>query len=343
MIPSTVRIHQDPNLLLREFFRDREYTQVVVLMDTHTVTHCYPKVKDGLPAHQVILVEAGEEYKNLETCAHVWRQMTDFQLDRHAVVVVVGGGVLGDLGGFCAATYKRGIDFVLMPTTLLAQVDASVGGKLGIDFDHYKNHIGVFHLPQATLISPAFLSTLPLRELRSGYAEVVKHCLISDEDKWNQVRSRSLDQQDWQDLIEHSVAFKSGVVERDPREKGERKILNFGHTIGHAVESLSLGTDQRLFHGEAIAAGMILEAYIAQQKGMLTAGECQSIESNLVNVFGKITMPVFAEAISAMQQDKKNKGNKILMALPKGIGKAVWDLEVSEREIQEAWARYEAL
>jgi len=343
MIPASIRIHQDPQLLLREFLHAREYTQVVVLMDTNTVAHCYPKVRDTLPSHQVILVEAGEEYKNLETCAHVWRQMTDFQLDRHALLVVLGGGVLGDLGGFCAATYKRGIDFVLMPTTLLAQVDASVGGKLGIDFNNYKNHIGVFQLPQATLISPDFLATLPFRELRSGYAEIVKHCLISDAAMWQQIQGRALNQQNWQELIAHSVAFKAGVVDRDPREKGERKILNFGHTVGHAIESLSLGTDSRLFHGEAIAAGMIAETDIARQKGLLADSECLKIESHLVSVFGKVTLPNLAEAIHAMQQDKKNKGNKILMALPHGVGRADWDLEVSEREIQEAWIRYEAL
>ncbi len=216
------------------------------------------------------------------------KNLTEHQFDRHSLLVVLGGGVLGDLGGFCAATYKRGIDFVLMPTTLLSQVDASVGGKLGIDFLQFKNHIGVFCEPVATLICTSFLSTLPERELRSGFAEIIKHCLISDKNMWEVVRTRSLHAQDWAALIPHSVAFKKQVIETDPREKGLRKILNFGHTVGHAVESYFLNSGNRLFHGEAIAVGMIAEACIAESKKLITRTELMEIGSYIKQIYPKV-------------------------------------------------------
>jgi 3-dehydroquinate synthase len=258
--------------------------------------------------------------------------------------LILGGGVLGDLGGFCAATYKRGIDFVLMPTTLLAQVDASIGGKLGIDFNHYKNHIGVFQTPVTTLISPAFLKTLPERELRSGFAEIIKHCLISDATMWNNISSKNLKQQDWDILIPHSVKFKSKVVEEDPKEKGLRKILNFGHTIGHAVESYFLNSGNRIFHGEAIAIGMIAESFIGVKKGLLTETELTQISGYLLQIFGKNKDVISDKAVlEIIYQDKKNKGNKILAALTKGIGEAIWDVEISEEEIKESLSYYRSL
>jgi 3-dehydroquinate synthase len=288
-------------------------------------------------------IPAGEENKNLETCAQIWEQLTAHQFDRHSLLLVLGGGVLGDMGGFCAATFKRGIDFLLMPTTLLAQVDASVGGKLGIDFNQYKNHIGVFCEPSATLISPAFLRTLPPRELRSGFAEIIKHCLISDKRMWNGIRTRTLEQQQWNELIAHSVAFKKQVIDKDPREKGLRKILNFGHTVGHAIESYFLNSTNRLFHGEAIGIGMIAEAFIASKKKMISKDELKEITDYLNQVYPKVKLPESAKSIlTLMLQDKKNKGNKILMALPEGIGQARWDVEVSQEEIEESLKYYES-
>ncbi|MFZ6012238.1 MAG: 3-dehydroquinate synthase [Bacteroidota bacterium] len=342
MPATSVKVSTDIHQLLQSFFSATSYTQVGVLTDSNTRKACYPLIEKVLPSHQVMEVKAGEDFKNLTTCTEIWSALTEFHFDRHALLVVLGGGVLGDMGGFCAATFKRGIDFVLIPTTLLSQVDASVGGKLGIDFQSYKNHIGVFQEPKATLISTQFLKTLPERELRSGFAEIIKHCLISDAAKWDSIRKGNLASQNWLDLVDHSVAFKDGVVSRDPREKGERKILNFGHTVGHAVESLSLSGD-RLFHGEAIAMGMIAEARIASKKGLLNDAELQQIQKYILEIFGKVKPSTPNEVIHLMKQDKKNKGNKILMALPDSIGKARWDVEVSEDEVREALAYYDSL
>jgi 3-dehydroquinate synthase len=341
MQAGSVLIQQEPGPLVHDFFLSRQYTQVFVLTDHHTQQWCYPLVQHALPAHRVISVKPGEDQKNLNTCIEIWQQLTLARADRKALLFILGGGVLGDMGGFCAATFKRGIDFVLMPTTLLAQVDASVGGKLGIDFDHFKNHIGVFQLPACTLVSPAFLTTLPERELRSGFAEVIKHCLISDAALWRSLSQKKWRQQEWLPLINHSVRFKERVVAEDPKEKGWRKILNFGHTVGHAVESYFLPEPQRLFHGEAIAIGMIVEAFISQKKGLLAVADLQHICTYLLQVFGKVEreMDIF-RLIEAMRQDKKNSEGKILMALMNGLGQAVWDVEVSEDEITEGISFY---
>lgn len=344
MSSSQILIKSNPKELLTEFLADKKYSSIALLTDNNTQNYCYPLIESALPAHSIFNIPAGEENKNLDSSTQIWEKLTELQFDRHSLLIVLGGGVLGDMGGFCAATYKRGIDFVLMPTTLLSQVDASVGGKLGIDFQQFKNHIGVFCEPVATLICPAFLETLPERELRSGFAEIIKHCLISDKNMWEMIRTRSLKEQHWDELIPHSVAFKKQVIETDPREKGLRKILNFGHTVGHGVESYFLNTDNRLFHGEAIAVGMIAEAYIAQQKNLLSHPELIDIKNYLIRVYPKVSLPAsFGQIMKLMLQDKKNKGNKILMALPDGIGQARWDIEVSPAEVEEALNYYRSV
>jgi 3-dehydroquinate synthase len=330
-ISSTLSLPKD--LILK-------YTKIGVLVDDNTIVVCYPLLKALLPAHELIQVPSGEAHKTLATCESIWQRLTDKGFDRHSLLIVLGGGVLGDMGGFCAATFKRGIDFVLMPTTLLSQVDASVGGKLGVDFGSYKNHIGVFQLPVTTLIATDFLKTLPTRELRSGFAEIIKHCLIADKKMWGAIQNRPLDEHDWVKLVRHSVKIKSVVVKKDPREAGLRKILNFGHTIGHALEGHFLKTGNRLLHGEAIAAGMVIESHIAFKKGFLKVADLQDLTKYIMAVFGKINIPENAQWLPLMKQDKKNKGNTILMAMPKPIGKAIWDVAVSEKEIREATDYY---
>jgi 3-dehydroquinate synthase len=339
-LPPHIRIESEPGPALARFLSAKSYSRIGVLVDDHTHALCYPHLKGVLAAHHVIRTPAGEEYKNLETCAAVWKDLTALAFDRHDLLIVVGGGVLGDLGGFCAATYKRGIDFVLMPTTLLAQVDASVGGKLGIDFLDYKNHIGLFREPVGTLIASAFLTSLPARELRSGFAEVIKHCLLSDRSMWNIIRSTPLNEQNWNALIPHSVAFKYSVVVKDPIETGLRQILNFGHTVGHALESYFLGQGNRIFHGEAVAAGMIAESFIARQKNLLPEGDLDEISHYLIATFGKVPVPAYANLAPILAQDKKNKGDKVYIAAPEGIGRAKWGIEVSAAEIKAALEYY---
>lgn len=343
-LPDHVIITHQMKNDLQQVMSKKNYSKLVVLVDSNTRIACYPKLYSELPAHYVIEIEAGEERKNLTTCELVWQQLTDLNTDRKALLIVLGGGVPGDLGGFCAATYKRGIDFILLPTTLLSQVDASVGGKLGVDFHGFKNHIGVFQEPVATIIDTKFLGTLSTAELRSGFAEVIKHCLLSDKAMWDVIRKKKLAEQDWSALVSHSVAFKASVTQADPKESGLRKILNFGHTIGHALESYFLNTPNRLLHGEAIAIGMIAESWIAHQKNLLTQDELTQIQSYVINLYGKVNLPANKTAIISLAlQDKKNIGDKILIAVPKGIGNHVWDIETGESEIIDALKFYERL
>lgn len=331
---------------LPAFLSSTNFSSVAVIADNHTFRFCYPELKALLPKHTLVRIRAGEEQKHLATCELIWDALTRANFDRHALVLNLGGGVIGDMGGFCAATYKRGISFAQVPTTLLSQVDASVGGKLGIDFRGFKNHIGVFQQPNAVLIDPSFLQTLPERELRSGFAEVIKHCLIADASMWEQIRRRDLDEQDWSALVAHSVAVKERVVEQDPTEKGLRKILNFGHTLGHAVETHFLTQPRkRLLHGEAIAIGMVAEAFIAFQKKMIDETLLAQIEEYLFSVYGNVRLmdtdidPVLALTL----QDKKNRGNQVRMALLDGPGSCAFDVPVSAAEMRRGLDFYRGL
>lgn len=342
MLPENIILSNDPGSELNRFLPQKKYSKILVLADELTQEYCYPVISESLPEHGVLTVESGEESKVLETCEAIWQTMTDEKLDRHAALIIIGGGVLGDMGGFCAATYKRGIDFILIPTTLLAQADASIGGKLGIDFNNFKNHIGVFKQPALTLLHAGFLKTLPENELRSGFAEVIKHALISDKKLWDVLRTKDLKGQDWNALVKQSAEFKYSVIEQDPFEKGLRKILNAGHTVGHALESYFLSSGNKVLHGEAIAAGLIAEAHIAFKKKLLDEPSLKEITTYILKIFGKLTVPESAlQQIAALcLQDKKNKGDSVLSALPDGIGKAKWDVEISSEEIVESLRFY---
>ena len=332
----------DPAFDLKNYLLEKGYSKVVVLTDNNTAKYCYPLIESALPAHELIKIPDGEDYKNLTTCERIWQRMTEMQMDRHSALIIVGGGVLGDMGGFCAATYKRGIDFILIPTTLLSQVDASIGGKLGIDFEHFKNHIGVFQTPALTILHGGFLKTLPEAEKRSGFAEVIKHALIADAKVWKQIQEHSLEDQPWEMLLEHSVNVKLNVVRTDPYEKGLRKTLNAGHTIGHAVETFLLQAGRKILHGEAVAAGLVCEAYLAKEKGMLGETQFQEIRNYILKVFGKVDIaPGEYEAIARLaMQDKKNKENRILCVLLKGIGYAEWYCEIRPDDVKRALAFY---
>ncbi|MEJ1238844.1 3-dehydroquinate synthase [Chryseolinea sp. T2] len=344
-IPDNVQFTADPAESLRAFFLSKNYSQIVVLTDENTRRHCYPLISAATPVSLIIEVKSGEAQKTLETCIHIWQQLTDSLVDRHGCLVVLGGGVLGDMGGFCAATYKRGIDFVLVPTTLLSQCDASIGGKLGVDFNHFKNHIGVFCFPTLTLLYSGFLKTLPQHELRSGFAEIIKHTLISDRSMWNQLSSKTMESQPWDILVRHSVEFKAKVTAEDPKEKGLRKILNAGHTIGHALETHLLNRGEQVTHGEAVAAGLIAEGYIANIRGLLSKEQLDEISRYIRSVYPRIEIDRRAEeeVCQLILQDKKNRGNKILCVLLNGIGHALWDYEINVDEVKNALTFYQTL
>ena len=323
------------------------YSQVMVLVDTHTGRDCYPLLAPYLPAgHLRVEIPAGERYKHLGTCQDIWAAMTAAALDRRALLVNLGGGVIGDMGGFAAATYKRGIAFIQVPTTLLAQVDASVGGKLGVDFQGYKNHIGLFAEPRGVYIWPDFLRTLPPAELRSGFAEVIKHHLIADGPAWHQLKTtQDLAQLDYAALIRHSVEIKAQVVAADPYERGLRKALNFGHTIGHALESEWLERPQPLLHGEAIAAGMLCEAWLSAEAGTLAPADLEAIVGYILALYGQVPVaPADLPAVVARtHNDKKNEDGRILCTFLDGPGQALVNQAVSPAQVEAALRWYQAL
>jgi len=332
---------------LTNFFQERQYSRIAVLVDEHTEVHCLPLINDYLPDEPYIVrILSGEQHKSIATCQQIWRRMMDAGLDRKALLINLGGGVIGDMGGFCARTFKRGMAFLQIPTTLLSQVDASIGGKLGIDFGQVKNSIGLFHNPEAVLIDPAFLQTLPDRELRSGFAEVLKHALIQDRDQWEQLRLiDQLTETDWEAVIPASLRIKRSIVAEDPYEQGLRKALNFGHTIGHAVESLALDGKAPLLHGEAIAIGMICEAWLSSQTRSFPREELQQLTDYLLHTFSNPVLPEASpeDYLRLMRQDKKNEGQQINFSLLSALGQVQINQSVHEEAIIESLQYYHAL
>ena len=267
--------------------------------------------------------------------------MLTAKLDRKALVVNLGGGVIGDMGGFCAATWKRGVDFMQVPTTLLAMTDAAIGGKTGIDFQGIKNTIGVFQQPVAVFVDPVFLQTLPERELRSGYAEVIKHALIGGSELTDSLTSsETISSLNWLDILQKSIAVKVRVVQEDPLEKGLRMLLNFGHSIGHALESWFLETEEPLTHGEAIYIGMVCEAFLVGnerfQKAVLKLGQ---------HVFPhrKIDTGIFPAIWELMQQDKKNSSGTVRMAVPDEMPFSMKIIEPTQADVKRSLVFYNDL
>ena len=332
---STIHFCESIQPALAKWLAAQAYSRVCVLCDTHTEALCVPLLPEAAAKH-VIVVPFGESHKNITTVQHIWQQLLAINADRHTLLLNVGGGVVGDMGGFAAATYKRGIDFVQVPTTLLAMIDASVGGKLGIDFGNVKNSVGVFAPPKAVFICPQFLQTLPDRVLRSGFAEMLKHQLIAQPtlDTAQIVPQMA--------AIRASVTIKARIVAQDPLEQGLRKILNFGHTIGHALESLFLQTDAPLLHGEAVAIGMICEAHISSQKLGFETAKLVNLVAAISQWFVLPQIPLAQSEVlwQLMQNDKKNNDNAVKAVLLADIGQPKWDFAITQHDLRESLVFY---
>ena len=325
----------------------KDYSSLFLLVDTHTQEFCLPGFmsQTGLTQLEVLVMEAGEEHKTLQTCENLWNQLSERGADRNSALINLGGGVVTDLGGFVACAFKRGIDFYNLPTTLLAMVDASVGGKTGIDLGALKNQIGIIEEPKQVLIDAQWLQTLPQEELRSGFAEMLKHGLISNKDYWEQLKSLpKLEAATLAEFIKPSVAIKKQVVLEDPREKHLRKILNFGHTLGHAIESyyLTHPEKKRLLHGEAIAIGMVMEAYL----GVSCCSFSNVAAEEIKKTFAQFYPPVEIDAqdregiLELLRHDKKNKAGRVNFVLLKSIGVPEIDVEVPQELFTQAFEFY---
>ena len=328
--------------------KETKYSNLFVLVDTKTNEHCLSKFLPYLETNltiEIIEFEAGEANKNIDTCVEVWKVLTELGADRKSLIVNLGGGVVTDLGGFVASTFKRGVDFVNIPTTLLAMVDASVGGKNGVDLGNLKNQIGVINVPLMVLVDSSYLVTLPKNEMRSGLAEMLKHGLIFDKMEWEKfLNLKDIDFADFDAFIHRSVAIKNAIVMQDPTEKNIRKALNFGHTLGHAIESYFLENENKttLLHGEAIAAGMILESYISWQKNLISRDEYYQIKNTIKSIFEDIVFD--KNDLTPIQEllihDKKNEYGNIQFALLDSIGKIKINQEVENELISRAFDDY---
>lgn len=324
--------------LLGKYLNEKQYSKIIILTDSNCNEYCLPHFLSHLPTtvpFEIIEIESGEQFKDLETCGGVLQTMAELGADRKSVMITVGGGVVSDLGGFAASIYMRGIDCINVPTTLLAMVDASAGGKTGIDLGGIKNCVGTFSMPKMLLIDVSYLETLNGKQIRSGYAEMLKHGLIYDANYYNHLKDIStIDFEDLSLLIYHSVYIKNEVVSRDPKEAGLRKILNFGHTVGHAVEShfLTQSEEKILLHGEAIAVGMVIEAYLSVKQGLLSLEEYEDIKAVIRNIYGKveITSEDVEQILQWIKFDKKNYEGNIYSVLLAKTGEAKYDCLITK-------------
>ena len=330
--------------------KEHKYSNLFIIVDSCTNEFCLPKFLPYLETEltiEIIEFDAGEANKNIDTCVEIWKVLTELGADRKSLVINLGGGVVTDLGGFVSSTFKRGIDFIHIPTTLLSMVDASVGGKNGVDLGNLKNQIGVINVPKMVLIDTQYLETVPQNEMRSGLAEMLKHGLIYDKAYWEQFLDlKAIDFADFDALIYRSVEIKNEIVKQDPTEKNIRKSLNFGHTLGHAIESYFLENENKttLLHGEAIAVGMILESYIALKKDLINEAEYFQIKSAIKYIYNDI---IFEEndiepILELLIHDKKNEFGTIQFALIEGIGKIKINQLVENELILAAFQDYKS-
>jgi 3-dehydroquinate synthase len=309
----------------------------IVFVDENTHENCWPYLLtnfEALKEAEVIVLPTGEENKTMEVCFQVWQALSEYKIKRSDLIINLGGGVVTDMGGFIASIYKRGLAFINIPTTLLAMVDAAVGGKTGVNLLPWKNQLGTFTLPAFTFCDPIFLATLPDKEVESGKAEMIKHGLIADAALYNELKQK--DTFTTTKSIFSAIQIKARIVDLDPKESGERKKLNFGHTVGHAIEGLCHQEHIDVTHGECVAWGMIVESRLSGMMGLLNSQEVENIVSSLISRYG--TPPLERKAIDAlielMYQDKKNNSEQLNCTLLTAIGNAKIDGQIEEGQMR---------
>ncbi|MCD6112321.1 MAG: 3-dehydroquinate synthase [Bacteroidales bacterium] len=334
---------------LNEKFQNSKF---FILVDENTIKKCLPELIFNIPLlnnAEIIEIESGEENKTLETCVQIWEFLSEMKADRNSILINLGGGVISDMGGFIACCFKRGIKFINIPTTLLAQVDASIGGKLGVDINNFKNIVGLFSFPEAVFINTEYLKTLPEKQLLSGFAEIIKYSLIDDDENlWQIVNSISLKNIiidiTRTEIIKKSIKIKNKIVSQDPKEKNLRKVLNFGHTIGHAFETFSLShTKNHLLHGEAVAIGLICESYLSNIFAGLNNDNLNKIVKLISSVYDnyKIDEKDFDILLDIMTNDKKNIDDNINFTLISSIGKPIINQNIEKKYIIDSLKYYQ--
>ena len=325
---------------VHHFFSVKHYSNIVIVSDNSVEKTALPKLIKGLNRDNIhtITMKIVEANKNIETVDFLCKQFLKFNVDRSSLIINLGGGVIGDVAGFAASIFKRGVSFIQVPTTLLSQVDSSVGGKVGVNFEGIKNILGAFNVPEAVIVDTETLLTLSDRETLSGFAEVLKHAFICDESYLKLVLEKGSNT--IEDVIRKSCELKASIVARDLNEAGLRKILNFGHTFGHAFETLSHKTKNPLTHGEAVSIGMVAEAKLSVLKGLLNEEGLKVIERSLNSFNLPTNLPFdirFEEVLDLLKSDKKNKAGQIRWSLLERIGKAVIDQSVEMEIVKEGF------
>jgi 3-dehydroquinate synthase len=335
--------------LVRELLGLDKYSSIFVVTDKNVQDPWLDKLLTALPSPvQSIVLEPGEQAKTIIHIEAIWNAMQASGCDRKSIVLTLGGGVIGDMGGFAASTFMRGVAFAHIPTTTLAQIDSSVGGKTGFNFGNTKNLIGTFSQPVGVLIDTDTLSTLPKREYLSGFAEMIKHGLIHDMEYLELLIEKpplAYSPEELAALITTSNRIKAEIVESDETEGGERKILNFGHTVGHAIEAVSLTTSNPLLHGEAVSIGMVIEAAIAQSLGYITTKDVGYIERLLADAGLPVRIPnINTQAVfKKLRSDKKNVGGTVYYSLLESLGRANYNVTVDEKIVSELLINYTTL
>lgn len=324
---------------LKELIFSLQPSAITILADDYTARLCLPLLGDlAETCHQVTIVP-GETHKTLDSCAHIWSMWTKAGLDRSALAIHVGGGMICDLGGFAASCYQRGIRFGHIPTSLLAMADASIGGKTGVNFEGFKNYIGRFENPTFIWVDPAFLATLPEQGILDGMTEIVKHAIIGSRALWEFISGLDdLAHVSWTDLLSLNMPVKLEIAGADPKEKGIRKTLNFGHTIGHALESYYLDTATPLSHGQAVTLGILAESRIAFKAGLLSKQDFQTIIGLVMRLLRpcEVTLPPLEDLRQWLKGDKKKTDGRVGFSLPDTIGSCRWDIHVDDSEIRES-------
>jgi 3-dehydroquinate synthase len=340
-----VHFHNNSYQELSNLIAEKNYSTIFILVDENTFEHCYPKFIPNLSTDkriEVIEIESGEINKNLETCTGVWNAITELGGDRKSILITLGGGVITDLGGFVASCFKRGIDFINIPTTLLSMVDASVGGKTGVDLGVLKNQIGLFANPEMVLVDTAYLETVEEREIKSGTAEIIKYGITYDVKLFNEIKNNK--NLNINDLIFRSVEIKNEVVLQDPKEKNLRKILNFGHTLGHAIESFYLESEEKenLTHGEAIAIGMVCECYMSSKLVGFPSDKVTEVKEVILSIYDKTNLlkEDFSAIMDLLKHDKKNVNGQVNFVLLNDFEDYKLDCKVPEELIIESMEFY---
>ena len=323
--------------------RDKKYDRIFLLDDTVTHVHCLPLLSAWVEERgvEVLTMEAGDVAKNLDTLSSIWQQLTEKGASRHSLLINLGGGVVTDLGGFAAATFKRGIDFINIPTTLLSMVDAAVGGKTGINFAGLKNEIGAFRSAVDVIVDTTFLRTLDNENICSGYAEMLKHALLHNAAMWAEHLEQDLQHPDYEALarlVQQSIDVKERIVGEDPHEKGLRKALNLGHTFGHAFESLALSQGRPVLHGYAVAWGIVCELYLSSVLLGFPSAHFHPTVRFVRETYGQFsfTCKDYDRLLDYIRHDKKNVGGQTNFTLLAGIGQIRLDCHANRDLICEA-------